>query len=298
MKFSAWPASGSWINMHKDWLHLAEHGWHGIWSMDHFMAPNDSHENPVSESFTSLSALSALIPEIKIGTMVTGNTYRHPGVLAKMAVNIDHISEGRFTLGIGCGWQEIEHNSFGIPFPSVPERVKMLDESAQILSELLSGKKTNFSGNYYQFDDAKLSPAPFQSKIPLLIGGGGEKVTLRTVAQYADAWNIWARPNFFKKKLDVLEEHCSKINRDSSTIHKTVAINILFSDDKNLVDAKSKDSWSLVGGNIDQVSQTIGEFNDIGVDEVIIAAYDKNTYKSQPLDDLDIFADEIIKLFH
>tara|TARA_X000001036_G_scaffold407017_1_gene416159 strand:- start:199 stop:891 length:693 start_codon:yes stop_codon:yes gene_type:complete len=230
--------------------------------------------------------------------MVTGNTYRHPGVLAKMAVNIDHISEGRFTLGIGCGWQEIEHNSFGIPFPSVPERVKMLDESAQILSELLSGKKTNFSGNYYQFDDAKLSPAPFQSKIPLLIGGGGEKVTLRTVAQYADAWNIWARPNFFKKKLDVLEEHCSKINRDSSTIHKTVAINILFSDDKNLVDAKSKDSWSLVGGNVDQVSQTIGEFNDIGVDEVIIAAYDKNTYQSQPLDDLDIFADEIIKLFH
>ena len=174
----------------------------------------------------------------------------------------------------------------------------LIDESAQILSELLSGKKTNFSGNYYQFDDAKLSPAPFQSKIPLLIGGGGEKVTLRTVAQYADAWNIWARPNFFKKKLDVLEEHCSKINRDSSTIHKTVAINILFSDDKNLVDAKSKDSWSLVGGNIDQVSQTIGEFNDIGVDEVIIAAYDKNTYQSQPLDDLDIFADEIIKLFH
>ena len=298
MKFSAWPASGSWINMYKDWLHLAEHGWNGRWSMDHFMSPIDSHENPVSESFTALSALSALIPEIKIGTMVTGNTYRHPGVLAKMAVNIDHISEGRFTLGIGCGWQEIEHKSFGIPFPSVPERVKMLDESAQVLSELLSGKKISFSGNYYQFDDAKISPAPFQSKIPLLIGGGGEKVTLRTVAQYADAWNIWARPSFFKKKLDVLEEHCYKMNRDPNTIHKTVAINIMFSDDKNMIEAKSQDSWSLVGGNVDQVRQTIGEFKDMGVNEVIIAAYDKNTYQSQPLDDLDIFAEEIIKSFH
>ena len=240
MKFSAWPASGSWVNMRKDWMHLAQKGWHGIWSMDHFMSPIDSHDNPVSESMTALSALSVLIPNITIGTMVIGNTYRHPAVLAKMAVSIDHISEGRFILGIGCGWQEIEHRSFGISFPSVGKRVKMLDESAQILSQLLSGNKTNFSGDYYQLNDAKLSPAPFQSKIPLLIGGGGEKVTLRTVAQYADAWNIWAKPSFFKKKLSILQRYCDDINRDSKTIHKTVAINIMISDDKKLYNKDKK----------------------------------------------------------
>jgi alkanesulfonate monooxygenase SsuD/methylene tetrahydromethanopterin reductase-like flavin-dependent oxidoreductase (luciferase family) len=298
MLFSAWPASGDWSTMLKEWEHLASQGWSGLWSMDHFMTTTDSHNNPVTESMTALAALGSIVPDLKIGTMVAGNTYRHPAILAKMAINIDLITKGRFILGIGCGWQEIEHRSFGINFPNVSERVRMLDESASILSQLLKGEVVNFSGKYYEIDNVKLNPGSIQNPIPLLIGGGGEQVTLKTVAKYADAWNIWANPKLFEKKSNVLEKHCDAVGRDSAKIHKTVAVNILFSDDKNFVNQESKNSWSLIGGNEDEITQKIGDFQDLGVDEIIVASYDKSTYQSIGMEEMNHFSESIIKFFN
>jgi alkanesulfonate monooxygenase SsuD/methylene tetrahydromethanopterin reductase-like flavin-dependent oxidoreductase (luciferase family) len=298
MLFSAWPAPSKWEYMLNDWQYLASKNWDGLWMMDHFMAPNNPQDNPVSESFTSIAALGSLIDNVRIGTMVAGNTYRHPAVLAKMAVNLDHITKGRFILGIGCGWQELEHSVFGIDFPPISQRVKMLNESADILSNLLSGNEVNFSGDYYNLSQAKLSPAPLTDKIPLLIGGGGEKVTLKTVAKFADAWNIWASPSLFERKLAVLTKHCELINRDVSEIHKTVAINILFSDDRQKIQQLKTNSWSLIGGNIDEISQRIGEFINMGVNEIIVAAYNKDSYQRVSLEQLDIFSENIIPLFN
>ena len=210
MQFSVWPNHpGVWEPLLNFADHVEHSGWDGLWLADHFMPNQEDNSGPTGEAWTALAALAARIPRIRLGTMVTGNTYRHPAVLAKMAAQVDVISDGRLVLGIGSAWQQNEHEAYGIPFYTVGSRLRRLEEAVQVIRSLFTNERTDFSGKFYQITNAPLAPKPLQPHGPsLLIGGGGEKVTMRIAAQYADEWNVWGDPETLRHKISVLEQHC------------------------------------------------------------------------------------------
>jgi F420-dependent oxidoreductase-like protein len=198
-------------------------GFDRVFVMDHFYqlpgigAPGE----PMLEAYTLLSAIAQHTSKVRLSTLVTGNTYRNPTLLAKTITALDHVSNGRATLGIGAGWFELEHQSLGYPFGTFTERFEKLEESLQIILPMLRGEQVTFAGKYYQVNDAVNSPAPL-SRIPLMIGGSGEKKTLRMVAQYADESNLSSgAASDIPRKLEALAEHCERLGRDRSEIKVT-----------------------------------------------------------------------------
>ncbi len=210
MKFSAWPGSAApWADILEECKHIEATGWDGIWIADHFMPNRPENTGPTQEAWSLLAALAALVPRVRLGTLVTGNTYRHPAVLAKQVAQVDIISGGRVVLGLGAGWQENEHVAYGIPFYTVGGRLRRLEEAVQIIRGLFDNERTTFEGKHYKVKDAPLAPKPVQARLPILIGGGGEKVTMRIAAQYADEWNTWGTPEVLAHKSKVLDAHCA-----------------------------------------------------------------------------------------
>jgi F420-dependent oxidoreductase-like protein len=213
-----------------------EHGFDGFFVMDHFfqipfVGPIDE---PMLEGWTTISALTQVTSKIKLGTLVTGNIYRNPALLAKMAANVDLMSNGRLILGIGAGWFEAEANAYDIPFFTILERGKRLEESVQIIKGMwTSPRGFTFQGNYYKVNDALCLPEPIQKlHPPIMIGGGGEKQTLRIVAKYADACNLFGGPKTIKAKLCVLKKHCSAVGRDYDEILKTMLTTVVIAEKK------------------------------------------------------------------
>jgi F420-dependent oxidoreductase-like protein len=200
---------------------------------DHFMPIQADPTGPCFEGMTLLAAMAAHTERLRVGVIVTGVTYRSPAVLANMAVTIDHISNGRLELGIGGAWYELEHDQYGIPFPSIGRRLAMMGEEAVILKSLWTQTRTTFEGRYYTLRDAMCEPKPLQQpRIPLWIGGSGERVTLRHVAAQADGWNTFLMPTEeFEHKLAVLDRHCADVGRDRSEIRiQMVARTVLGAD--------------------------------------------------------------------
>ena len=209
---------------------------------------------------------------MRVGTLVLGNTYRHPAVLAKMAVTLDHICGGRLTLGLGAGWQENEHRQYGIEFSDVPGRLARLDEACEVITRLLSEEKANFSGAHYTLTDASLEPKAVQDPLPLLVGGGGEKVTLRIVAKWAQAWNVWGTPETLAHKISVLEEHCRALGRDASEIDKSAQALLFMSDDAAYLDAMRARQMPMARmiGTPAELRDVVAAYADAGVDELIV----------------------------
>ena len=170
------------------------------------------------EAWELLSAWAAITTTVRLGTLVTGNTYRHPAVLAKMVATLDHVSDGRAILGLGAAWHEGEHAMYGIPFPTTGGRLARMDEAAHVLRLLLDEPRSTFEGRHYALKDAVAEPKPVQGRLPILIGGGGEQKTLRTVARYADYWHGHGTPEIIRHKLDVLASHCAEIDRDPAQV--------------------------------------------------------------------------------
>ncbi len=198
-------------------------GFDRVFVMDHFYqlpgigAPHE----PMFECYSLLSAIAQHTESVRLSALVTGNTYRHPTLLAKTITALDHVSGGRATLGIGSGWFELEHDSLGYEFNTFTERFKKLEEALQIIIPMLRGEKVSLDGEYYTVVDAVNSPAPI-SRIPVMIGGSGEKKTLRMVAQYADESNLSSgSAEEIPRKLDALEAHCQRLGRDRSEITVT-----------------------------------------------------------------------------
>jgi F420-dependent oxidoreductase-like protein len=187
---------------------------------DHFMPIQADPTGPCFEGMTLLAAMAAHTERLRLGVIVTGVTYRWPAVLAKAAVTIDHVSGGRLELGIGGAWYELEHEQYGIPFPPIGQRLAMMGEEAAILKSLWTEERTTFNGRHYQLKDALCEPKPLQQpRIPLWIGGSGERVTLRHVAAEADGWNTFLMPmDEFEHKLAVLDGHCADVGRDRADI--------------------------------------------------------------------------------
>lgn len=291
MRFSFWPAP---MQPYADVLALARHveatGWDGLWYADHFMPNAPDTSTPWPECWSTLAALAATVPRLRLGPLVTGNTYRHPAVLAKMAATIDHISGGRVVLGLGAGWQENEHRQYGIPFYTTAERLARLDEACRVIKGLYAPGQFSFAGRYYQLNEASCEPKPLQSPLPLLIGGGGEKVTLRITAAYADEWNVWGTVDTLQQKIAILNSHCERLGRDPRTIHKTaVALLFMAEDPKALESIRARPmQQAAIIGTPDEVREIVAGYAAAGVDELIVPDFTLGAMP-QKLQTLDTF---------
>ena len=285
MRFGIFTSMGtqSWPGIVEYWQHLELSGWDIACVTDHFMPNNPSRDGAVMEAWTTLSALAPLIPRMTIGTIVLGNTYRHPAVLAKMAAQLDIISGGRLLLGMGAGWQENEHTAYGIPFYSMRERLDRLDEACEVMCQLWTQERSNFDGRYYQLSDAPLAPKPIQSPRPeLMIGGGGEKVTLRIVARHADHWNVWGGPRILAHKGQILDGHCNAAGRDSALLSRSANMVLKFTDRQSEVDdlaeqvtvrmrRDANDAVDIcLAGSTGQIADKLGALREAGVDTLFL----------------------------
>jgi F420-dependent oxidoreductase-like protein len=202
------------------------------WLFDHFMPLGPDPTGPCLEGWSTLAAFAALTERLRVGLMVTGNTYRHPTVLANIGATVDVISRGRLDFGIGAGWNELEHRSYGIPLPTTGDRIRALGEACEIIRRMWTEEAPSFEGRYYQIHEARCEPKPTQKPYPpFVIGGGGEKLTLRIVAQYAQVWNMAGGPaEEFARKSAILDEHCATVGRDPATIARSIQVPVSYDD--------------------------------------------------------------------
>ena len=218
------------------------------------------------ECWSALAALAALVPRVRLGSLVTSVTYRHPAVLANIAAGVDNISNGRLLLGIGAGWQVNEHAAYGLELGNVRERLDRFEEACEVVTSLLRKPRSSFSGEYFRLHDAPNQPAPVQDRVPLLIGGGGEKRTLRIAARYADEWNAWTTPDVLAHKVQVLGQHCEALGRDPGEIAiSTQGLLFLSTDEAWLADKRRGDiGRASIVGTPNEVTEIVGRYREPG----------------------------------
>jgi F420-dependent oxidoreductase-like protein len=293
MRFSIWPSPvRPWDETVELVKHCEDTGWDGVYFADHFM-PNGADATPLDgdtvECWSVLAGLAAVTNRLRIAPLVTSVTYRHPAVLANIAAAVDNISHGRLLLGIGAGWQENEHAAYGLELGTIKERLDRFEEATQIIVSLLREGRTTFDGNYFQIKDAPNQPRPVQEKLPILIGGGGEKRTMKIAAKYADEWNSWTSPDVLAHKVGVLHKHCADLGRDPSEIKvSTQALLFLSNDEEWLKDKRQMG----VAGTPSEVVDILGAYKDAGADEFIIPDFTMGSLPRRK-ETCDLFMQEV-----
>lgn len=200
-------------------------GYESLWRSDHFFAFGEDRTKDCIETFTSLTYAASHSTRIKFGTLVASMTFRPPAMVARQAAAIDQLSGGRLILGLGGGWNQSEHDAFGIELPPPGRRLDMLEEGVIVIRSLLDGEPASFDGKHYQLKDAYVNPKPAQEKLPILIGGSGEKRLLNIVAKYADEWNMPVQPvEVYREKVAALEMHCEREKRDPASIGRSIMV--------------------------------------------------------------------------
>jgi F420-dependent oxidoreductase-like protein len=258
-------------------------GFHAVWLYDHFHTVPEPELESVFECWTSMAALARDTKVIRLGQMVTCNSYRPPSLLAKMASCIDVMSHGRLILGIGAGWYQDEYEAYGYDFPQTPERLRMLREALQVIKAMWTEDEASFNGRYYRLRGAINEPKPVQKPHPpIWIGGAGERVTLKLVAQYGDACNFNADVATVRHKLEVLREHCAAVGRDYDSILKTVEFYTILGDEAEIdrvvagaarrtgKDAAFIRAWHPLHGDAGRIAEIVHEYADAGVDYFIV----------------------------
>ena len=210
------------------WQLADEAGFDSCWVMDHFATLGPRDDGPIFETWTMLAAMAQMTTHTRIGCAVVGNTYRHPAVLAKMAVTVDHLSHGRLEFGLGAGWAENEHEMLGLEFGSKNDRADRLEESVKVIRALWTQPRTTFEGQHYRLHEAVAEPKPVQQPYPpIWIGGSGPKRTLRITAQYADVWNAaGGSPEAVAASSAILDQHCADVGRDPAQIRRSVQVGV------------------------------------------------------------------------
>jgi alkanesulfonate monooxygenase SsuD/methylene tetrahydromethanopterin reductase-like flavin-dependent oxidoreductase (luciferase family) len=221
---NCWGQYTDWASLRAAGIRADNLGFDSLWTWDHLYPIVGSHEGPIFEGWLTLAAWAEATERATVGLMVGANTFRNPALVARMATTLDHISGGRAVLGIGGAWFETEHRGLGIEFGGSPgERLRWLEEAVQIMRGMLDGSEPSGS-RYYKAQKALSLPLPVQKHLPILVGGGGEKKTLRIVARYADACNLGGGVENVKRKDEILRRHCEEVGRDESEIERTVGI--------------------------------------------------------------------------
>ena len=256
-------------------------GFSSVWVMDHFyqLPPLGGETQPMLEGYTLLGALAARTERVRLGTLVTGVTYRNPAILAKIVTTLDIISRGRAVLGIGAAWYDVEHEGLGVDFPPVKERMDRLEEAVQICRLMFTEERPSFEGKYYRIKDALNLPRPIQPGGPeIMIGGGGEKRTLRLVAQHADMCNFVGDAEMTRHKIDVIARHCKDVGREPSEIKITRMATLMLTNSPDETKAAKDFVTSAAGaeaaaafhiGQEDEIAAQVTEVADAGVDEFI-----------------------------
>ena len=276
-------------------------GYHSIWLYDHFHTVPIPTQEITFECWTSTAALARDTRRVRLGQMVTCNSYRNPALLAKIASTVDALSHGRLDFGIGAGWYEEEYVAYGYPYPGTHERLERLHEAVEIILSMWTQEEANFEGTYYQVRGAINQPKGVQKpRIPLLIGGGGEKVTLRLVAQYADACNVGGDIPTIKHKLAVLKQHCEQLGRDYERIKRTALIDFcviaeteagvlakLTPQERDNVE-ELRQTWLI--GTPEQIRERLAEYEEAGIQELIVRFVD-----AARLESVRLFAREFIQ---
>jgi len=280
-------------------------GFDSFWVMDHFHQIGNVGEprEPMLESWTTLSTIAGFTSRIRLGTMVTGIVYRHPSVLAKIGATLDVLSRGRLFMGIGAAWNKEEAAAYGIPFPSTSQRFQRLEEAVQIIRKMWTEQPASFDGKFYQIRDAHCNPQPIQKPHPpILIGGSGERKTLRIVAQYGDACNLFGSSETVKKKLAVLREHCRDVGRDYNSILKTKLGTVTIDKDRDAARKRVEERYKgapeqrvkefVIYGNPEDVRCQVEAFRDVGIEYLIL-----NFEPQRELETMNLFADEAVTRF-
>ena len=260
-----------------------EAGFDSVWVMDHFfqLPPLGGPDEPMLEAYTLLGALAARTHRVQLGTLVTGVTYRNPGILAKMVTTLDVISRGRAILGIGGAWYDVEHRGLGVEYPADRVRLDMLEEAVQVCRAMFTGDDVSFSGTHYRLDHARNLPRPVQPGGPkIMIGGGGEKRTLRLVARYADMCNVQGDVATLARKIEVLRRHCAEVGRDPAEVRVTwMTPLILTSSSQNTAEvwemlaaaASPEDLAGFTVGQPHEIPELVAGHIEAGADEVIFS---------------------------
>ena len=278
-------------------------GFDSFWVMDHFHQIQfvGKPEDPMLEGWTVLSMLAGITTKIKLGTLVTGIIYRYPSVLAKIASTLDVLSKGRLFMGLGAAWNEQESLAYGINFPSNQERLLRLEETIQIIRKMWTEEPcASFNGKYFQIINAYCNPKPIQKPSPpILVGGSGERKTLKIVAKYADACNLFGSTESIKKKLDILKEHCKSVGRDFDSILKTKLGTIVLDDNREAAKDRIEENFRgvpeeqikefVIYGTPEDILKQIEALQQAGIQYLIV-----NLEPSRELEALDTFANKII----
>jgi F420-dependent oxidoreductase-like protein len=291
------PQHASFASCVELWRRCEALGYDWLSVFDHFMPIVGDPDGPCFEGPTMMAAMAAHTSRVRVAILVTGVTYRHPAVAANVAATIDHISGGRAEYGVGAAWLEKEHRQFGIPFPRLGVRMDMLDEACRVMRGLWSEERFSFQGEHYRLEEAQLNPKPLQARLPLIIGGDGEKRTLRIVAEHADVWNTGlGEIGIFRHKLDVLARHCDDVGRDPRDIRKSLTLRaILAETEADLASRRAElastlplDASKFRFLTPEQCVDQLRPFAELGAGDFLLAAYSPYDWQS-----LELFAREV-----
>jgi alkanesulfonate monooxygenase SsuD/methylene tetrahydromethanopterin reductase-like flavin-dependent oxidoreductase (luciferase family) len=299
------------VNVYRtDWQSIRQYvttldsaNWDSVWFADHFIPPGADHAGEALTAFEGLSGIATvagMTKKLRLGNLVLGNTYRNPAHVSKIAATIDTMSEGRFTLAIGAGWYKREHEAYGWHFPTMKERQDRFEEAVALIRLLIhSNDPVDFNGKYYQLDAAYLSPGSHDRPIPIMIGGTGEKRTLRTLARYGDIMNLdgWAGGGmaleYYLHKARVLEKHCEDAGRNPDEIRRTLLMPCYITENKNLIERATKNLGpGTVAGSKQYVIDRIGGFQDAGIAEIMFGGVTDGG-----LDRIQLLQEEVIPQF-
>jgi alkanesulfonate monooxygenase len=280
---------------------VEEMGYYSVWNFDHLLPPDGADDGACFETWTTSAAMAAATSRIRIGILVNGVLYRDPATLAKSAVMVDQISNGRFQFALGAAWAEREFRAYGLPFPPIGERMVRLEETLRIVTSLWTEPRTTFNGTYYTITDAPCEPKPVQRPYPpILIGGNGAR-TLRKAAKYANEWNGFGSPTDMAPHIEQLRRNCQAIGRDFSQITLSVHPLLAIARTHEEAAAKARALAASVGKRVEddrerwligtpaEIRDRVARFQDVGVTHFIMgvgAPYD--------LDGLRLFADEVM----
>ena len=293
-----WINRTTWPALRDACLAVEDTGWDSIWIDDHLLADEGDPTDGKLEGWTTLAALAVLTDRVRLGLLVAANTFRPPGVTAKLATTLDHLSNGRAVLGIGGGWFQREHEAFGIDFGSgFGERLDRLHEAVGLIRRLLDGETVTHAGRFYRMDDAVCEPRPVQARLPILIGGSGPTKTLRTTARYADLWNGYGPPEAIAATSAILQERCAEIGRPFVEIERTVTLHAVIRDTaakadlawapiarrhglEGRVGADGAERGLTAGGSPAEVAAFVDGYRRLGVGEVIFVFRDPFDFES------------------
>lgn len=302
MRFSVWPAPGRPVDEILDLARLTDDlGWFSFWFADHYMGNSGSEElvpGDVHEAWSVLPAVAAVTSSIRLGPLVAPTSVHHPALLANRAATIDHLSNGRMVLGLGAGWQINEHHAYGIELEAPGPRVSRFEESIQIVRSLLDNERTSFAGDFYNFSDAPCDPKPIQDSLPILVGTGGPRMC-RITARHAQEWNTWGAPEMATGRRTTYTTACEAVDVDPGSLHTSVqAMFFLTEDDDQIAKIKASETGERsVAGSIDHIVATIGEYAELGFDEVIVPDFTLGKTREERFDAYHRFTAEVIPSF-